>query len=369
MPHTSNFATRFSLGPLRQMESQKRYQWPCRINRNNSMRQCPWRALSPFLVALVLFQWILLSIVMSRRYDPLFRVPTVSSNFVAPVNCADASKLHHAKLSSGVAITLMLKAPKWFARRYTIMVHNVLANIPDNWRVQVFVNTAWLEKDVLPLHPGLNRMFGYGPLPTESWTIGRVTWTPMPVEFITMRPKEILKSKWLWTSVLEENVLMFGGNGAFCANGGARVEHFISYDYVGAPWNRQNGQGGDGSTHSFRHRSAMISILEKYPPLDDSLDYLYFLKHLLQDNYKVADREMTHFFGGFQEWEKAPFVISGTQAAMNYTMRDNLLSVCPEIKMIFPSMHEPACFGAHPDGLKCKESICALQEVLPPQGC
>ena len=103
--------------------------------------------------------------------------------------------------------------------------------------------------------------------------------------------------------------------------------------------------------------------------MDESLDYQYFLKYLLQDNFKVADREMTHFFGGFREWEKAPFVISGTQATMNYTMRDNLLSVCPEVKMIFPSMHEPACFGAHPDGLKCKETICALREVLPPQGC
>ena len=352
------------------MESPPRYQGTCRtIYHNGSLYQCPCRALATFLATLVLFQWILLSIVMSRQYDLVLSVPTSSSNFFTPITSADTSKLHPVSSSSGVAVTLMLKAPKWFARRYTIMLHNVLSNIPENWRVQVFVNTAWLQKDVLPLHPGLNRLFGYSPSPTESWTIGRVTWTPMPVEFTTMRPKEILKSTWLWNNVLEENVLMFGGNGAFCANGGSTLEDFISYDYVGAPWNRQNGQGGDGSTHSFRHRSAMLSILEKYPPVDESLDYQYFLKYLLQDNFKVADREMTHFFGGFREWEKAPFVISGTQATMNYTMRDNLLSVCPEVKMIFPSMHEPACFGAHPDGLKCKETICALREVLPPQGC
>ena len=31
----------------------------------------------------------------------------------------------------GVAATVMLKAPKWFLRRYTAMIHNVLANIPS----------------------------------------------------------------------------------------------------------------------------------------------------------------------------------------------------------------------------------------------
>jgi hypothetical protein len=162
---------------------------------------------------------------------------------------------------------------------------------------------------------------------------------------------------------------MFGGNGALCANGGSTIEDFLQYDYIGTPTNQHNGKGGDGSTHSFRHRSAMLSILQTYPPMDDTQDYHYFLKYMALDDFKVADREMTLLFGGFHEFDKAPFLISGTQATLNSTMRDNLLSVCPEVKVIFPSMHEPACFGAHPDGIKCKESICALRDVIPPQGC
>ena len=55
----------------------------------------------------------------------------------------------------GVAVSVMLQAPKWFHRRYTVMLHNVLANLPPTWKIQVFYNDRWLEKDVLPLHQGM----------------------------------------------------------------------------------------------------------------------------------------------------------------------------------------------------------------------
>jgi hypothetical protein len=62
-------------------------------------------------------------------------------------------------------------------------------------------------------------------------------------------------------------------------------------------------------------------------------------------------------------------VVSGTQDKLEFAHREDLLMVCPELKIIFPSLHEPACFGAHPDPVKCKSSICALQDKLPGQGC
>jgi hypothetical protein len=64
-----------------------------------------------------------------------------------------------------------------------------------------------------------------------------------------------------------------------------------------------------------------------------------------------------------------PLVVSGTMARLAYEERDSVLKHCPEIKIIFPSLHEPACFGAHPDPAKCRLSICALQENLPSHGC
>jgi hypothetical protein len=58
----------------------------------------------------------------------------------------------------GVAVTLMLRAPQWFHCRYTLMLHNILANLPMNWVVQVVVNVDWIQKDILPLHPGLQTL-------------------------------------------------------------------------------------------------------------------------------------------------------------------------------------------------------------------
>ena len=45
------------------------------------------------------------------------------------------------------------------------------------------------------------------------------------------------------------------------------------------------------------------------------------------------------------------------------------MTICPEIKMIFPSLHDPSCFGAKPNGEKCKKSICALRDPPRKGGC
>jgi hypothetical protein len=171
------------------------------------------------------------------------------------------------------------------------------------------------------------------------------------------------------------------------------------------PWKKMDGTGGDGSTHSFRRKSSMLRILSTYPPPPDNndADYYYFLKHMLSSSklssssssaeyyypYKVANPETTRRFGGITttldpeqkyalEDEEGtamkivgapPFVISGTLPGLEWSARESLLQVCPEWKMIFPSMHEPSCFGAHPNGPRCKATICALRENVPGHGC
>ncbi len=309
----------------------------------------------------LILQWYFIALLFTMNHNP---EDTMTGLLLPRPNWFEVD--HSIAEPPGVAATLMLRAPKWFHRRYTIMLHNVLANIPEDWKVQIFVNQEWLEKDVLPLHPGLQTM--YQQSHESSWTVGRITWTPLPTNMVQQKPKQIFKSTWFWESMLAENILLFGGNGALCANSQASLNDFRAWDYVGTPWTLHHQKGGDGSTHSFRHRSAMLSILQTYP-LDNGPDYQFFVKHLLERDYKVANKETTMAFGGISEWDRAPFLLSGTQAKLNWTQRENILSVCPEIKVIFPSMHEPACFGAHPNGTKCKESICALQDQIPSQGC
>ena len=108
----------------------------------------------------------------------------------------------------------------------------------------------------------------------------------------------------------------------------------------------------------------------------------FFLKIMQEMNQKnvtkfnIATREETYILGGTAGIYNAttkdlriPLFVSGTQASLSYTQRDTLLKHCPELKVIFPSMHEPACFGAHPKPEACRASICALGETIPPSGC
>ena len=40
----------------------------------------------------------------------------------------------------GVAVTTFLGAPKWFQNRYTMMINQMLAILPEDWVVQIFYN-------------------------------------------------------------------------------------------------------------------------------------------------------------------------------------------------------------------------------------
>ena len=156
-----------------------------------------------------------------------------------------------------------------------------------------------------------------------------------------------------------------------------------SIDYCGAPWHQ--GSGGDGGTHSFRNRHAFLQVLEYAAEHNKvftggSTEYAYFLQLMKEmnqanvSNFRIATEDQTHDFGGVYNLSNAtgllrlPLVVSGTQARLQWDERESLLKHCPEVKMIFPSLHEPACFGAHPVAETCQSTICALGQI-PKQGC
>ena len=56
-----------------------------------------------------------------------------------------------------------------------------------------------------------------------------------------------------------DNVLLFGGTAALCANTQYEVSNFTSFDYIGAPWNSYQGRGGEGGI-TIRKRSVMEAL-------------------------------------------------------------------------------------------------------------
>jgi hypothetical protein len=54
----------------------------------------------------------------------------------------------------------------------------------------------------------------------------------------------------------------------------------------------------------------------------------------------------------------APLGAFGVLAGLNDSARQRYLDYCPEMKMMFPSLHNPACFGAEPDPIGCFRYLC-----------
>jgi hypothetical protein len=225
------------------------------------------------------------------------------------------------------------------------------------------------------------------------------------------KPKQVMESLWFWNSMAAEHVLLFSANGAMCGNGLSSQgwPDLLELDYCGVPWSDLHGVGGDGSSHSLRRRSAMQQIYSKSSrPKGGGSESRYIVETMQYWNlqfeggaavdengadtatttkrdllgrrrsrpFRIATINQTVAFGGVHGLAdddhgllRLPMVVAGTQAHLSYADRDSLLKHCPELKIIFPSLHEPHCFGAHPQAEACKATICALQEPLPAHGC
>jgi len=84
-----------------------------------------------------------------------------------------------------------------------------------------------------------------------------------------------------------------------------------------------------------------------------------------KDVFKLASKVQTEMFGNtrsFNETEGPPLVLVGTLGHLEHETREEVLAACPEIKVLFPALHHPSCFGAHPNSEECALHICALRE-------
>jgi hypothetical protein len=59
----------------------------------------------------------------------------------------------------------------------------------------------------------------------------------------------------------------------------------------------------------------------------------------------------------------APLAVSGTLAGLDDDARQQFLDYCPEMKMMFPSVHNAACFGAEPNALECFKYMCITSRL------
>ena len=172
---------------------------------------------------------------------------------------------------------------------------------------------------------------------------------------------------------------MFGGSGVFCANAPLDLYAFRHFDYIGTPWNEFQGRGGDGGI-SLRIRHQMIQVIKRAlsvrmdgnnVPESESLDALYvpvpvgkedsfFVKSLLENSsISVASpADTARFAMNDVRAIGHPLAVQGVLGGLNESTRIQLIEYCPEMKMFFPVLQSPDCFGAYPHAASCFQSLC-----------
>ena len=274
----------------------------------------------------------------------------------------------------GVAVTLMLHAPKWFQRRYTMMIQNVHSNIPNNWVIQVFYTGVGQSQLGVDLNRGLQKFIDSG----------RLVFTIIPPHVLAVKTKrfEMMTDLWFWQNMLANKVLIFGGNAVICSNSPHSIDQFTRFDYIGSPWSAMKGFGGDGGI-SIRSRDLMVTVIQyELSKITDEAKKIVAFKSWVQDDIfflqrikemrkrhidaavkaVIASRNDTMVFGAMDNTHNLDvFAVSGTLPGLPFKERNVFLAQCPEIKEFYPSLHDPACFGATPDADKCRVSICALK--------
>ena len=211
----------------------------------------------------------------------------------------------------------------------------------------------------------------------------KLTLTVIPQELFIKKKRriELMTDVWFWENVLADKVLMFGGNSVMCGNSPYSLLDFTQYDYIGSPWgSAKKGVGGDGLI-SLRNRKVMLQViqykLDKTPPGEKREEQYkkwggedtFFVNTMLEmkqfaqySHFNIAPLDACMKWGAINNYvNDTVLTATGTLGQVGNIERAKFLDYCIELKMIFPLLHDPACFGANPNGTLCALSICALR--------
>lgn len=241
----------------------------------------------------------------------------------------------------------------------------MVASLPPNWMVQIYY---------LPRNRMSKEAVNYSGV-RKQIKKGFVELVPIPDEYRKMKRKEIMLLPWLYRQMKSDKVLFFGGTSVLCSNSNYDLDNdFNQFDYIGSPWHDFNGRGGSGAI-SLRNRTAMLQILENMDePPEMGMKEDFFLVDKLKGfnstlGNRLASMEDTKQFGisdsikSFSDLgvatEHPDFMTAqGTLVALSDEERNTAIEFCPELKLFFPVLHSPDCFGANPKPLHCFKFLC-----------
>lgn len=192
-----------------------------------------WRTLAPAKALIFVFIFCILI------YFAVYR-PGVLDPFAEPCTAIIVEPRKHPALS--------------------YVLHNFIENLKSNWSIVI-------------VHGSANADFVHTMLAEEfANSADRITAHNLGVENLTIDDyNELLKSREFYDYIPTETFLVFQTDTAICGEDRDLLDHFLEYDYVGAPWKDAVGNGG----LSLRKKSKMLEIIEKCPKGKENED-VYF---------------------------------------------------------------------------------------------
>ena len=151
-----------------------------------------------FLIIVCACQFIIIMKLLSMRshhhtqedFDPQVVLDMRQSEKTIDLyRAVDQLETNSTEIIAGVAATVMLHTPKWYQRRYTMMIQNVINNIPLDWKVQIFYTGKGQSQAGLDINPAIYRYIEQG----------KVILTLMPEKYSKIKKLKV----WWWVCNLQ----------------------------------------------------------------------------------------------------------------------------------------------------------------------
>ena len=199
------------------------------------------------------------------------------------------------------------------------VVNNIIDNVPEYTKIQIFHGTKNLDY--------IKKHFG------NQIKSNKIILTNLNVENLTIKDYNLLlTSSNFWNNIDGEHILIFQTDSCMCSKSINKIEDFLKYDYVGAPWKDPNypNNGGNGG-FSLRKKSKMLEIITNHKYNNENED-LYFSKY----SNNLPSRELLKSFSvETLLYNSTPIGIHKPWDWLNKNELNKLKESCPEISTIF----------------------------------
>ena len=212
---------------------------------------------------------------------------------------------------------------------FRFVIHNILENLSEEWGILVF-------------HGNQNQEFVYDIMyNVEERHRGRIIHLiNMNVENLDAQSYSNMFFEYAFYDLIPtDTFLVFQTDSIILKENKDRINEFLDYDYVGAPWNHYiRGIGGcvGNGGFSLRKKSKMLEILEsKGIPDCVCNEDVYFSKDVNANiQYKVPSFELAKTFSVETVFCENPFGLHNCWKYLSLEERDYLINKYPEIQIL-----------------------------------